>query len=198
MKSQSVLTYLTAVGLLLSMVSGTAVFASTEGDRPPATLEDRTLDPSGISLENAAPSSASIAQTSWSGDLTQWAIAVVDQTVPQTTTATLFTADASCSGFEATTVELPKEGAIAQAVGAVLADESIDGIPLTGYRVDQRLSGAVRVDLRFAPGMSQSIYSLSSCEQFALFDSIRATLIHNSQWQVTQVIFTERGKELAL
>lgn len=198
MKPQSVLTYLTAVGLLLSMASGASVLAATAGDRPPATLENRTVDTSGNSLQNATPSPSSVAQTSWSGDVTQWAIAVVDQTIPQTTTATLLTANASCSVFEATTVELPKEGAIAQAVGTILADESIDGIPLTGYRVEQRLSGAVRVDLRFAPDMPQNIYSLSSCEQFALFDSIRATLIQNSQWQVTQVIFTERGKELAL
>ncbi|MFO0142950.1 MAG: sporulation/spore germination protein, partial [Aphanizomenon sp.] len=38
----------------------------------------------------------------------------------------------------------------------------------------------------------------SSCEQFALFSSIRKTLISNAQWKIKEVRFTERGEDIML
>ncbi|MFM6369036.1 MAG: sporulation/spore germination protein, partial [Dolichospermum sp.] len=40
--------------------------------------------------------------------------------------------------------------------------------------------------------------SLSSCEQFALFGSVRKTLMSNSEWKIKDVRFTERGEDIVL
>lgn len=192
MNLRPVLPYLTSASLLLLAAACSIQPTSMGGDRPLETSSDQiwqsTLDPTPHFTSTAA----------WSDELPMMAIALVDQAIPQTTSATLYTVDSSCAAFEPKTVNLPNQNSMGRAVGALLADPSVKSIPLAGYRVEQRLSGTVRVDLRFAPNMTKSVYALSSCEQFALFGSIRATLVQNPQWEVTQVIFTERGKELAL
>jgi hypothetical protein len=192
MTMRSVLPYLTAASLLLGATGCTMRPTSVGGDRP--------LNNASTYLWSISPPSTGQPSTaaSWPDGVQRMAIALVDQAQPKTTAATLYMADGSCTAFESKTVELPPQDAIDHAISQLLATQSVKSIPLAGYRVEQRLSGTVRVDLRFAPDMTRSVYSLSNCEQFALFGSIRATLVQNPQWQVTQVIFTERGKELVL
>jgi hypothetical protein len=189
-----------AVSLLLAMgctrpiVTENQPFDTAEADISPQT----TLMASAPSpLEMPLNHSLNDPPLHWAEAVPQVAIALVNHALPTTQTVTLYPADASCSAFMATPVELPRAQALERAVGQLLGHASVQTIPITGYRVEQRLSGTVRVDLRFAPDMAQSVYDLSRCEQFALFGSIRATLLQNPQWQVSQVIFTQRGKELA-
>lgn len=192
MSMRQVLPYLMSVGLVLGVVGC--------GVRPAALGGDRPLENPGANLWNmsAVPQVNPTSTDPWSSELPQMAIAVVDQTIPKTTSAILYIPDGSCASFQPRTVSLPAQNTMNHAISQLMEEKTIETIPLAGYRVEQRLSGTVRVDLRFKPDMTQSVYALSNCEQFALFGSIRATLVQNPQWQVTQVIFTERGKELAL
>jgi hypothetical protein len=57
-------------------------------------------------------------------------------------------------------------------------------------------NGVATIDLRIAPESKRQIVSLSSCEQFALFGSLRKTLTSNPQWNIKDVRFTERGQEV--
>ncbi|MFM6472207.1 MAG: sporulation/spore germination protein, partial [Dolichospermum sp.] len=54
------------------------------------------------------------------------------------------------------------------------------------------------VDIRVSPESKRQLFSLSSCEQFALFGSVRKTLMSNSEWKIKDVSFTERGEDITL
>jgi hypothetical protein len=112
-----------------------------------------------------------------------------------TVSVTLYKADSQCENFVPEQVQVSTDRPIEAAVGELLADQSSADFELSGYRVSHD-SGEVTVDLRLSPNSRRKIVSLSACEQFALFGSIRETLTRNSQWQVNSVRFTERGKAI--
>jgi hypothetical protein len=68
---------------------------------------------------------------------------------------------------------------------------------LSGYRVRVN-NGVATVDLRLSPQSKRNFVSLSSCEQFALFGSVRKTLTNNSQWKIKEVRFTEKGEAIVI
>jgi hypothetical protein len=49
-----------------------------------------------------------------------------------------------------------------------------------------------------SPNSRRQFVSLSTCEQFALFGSLRKTLTDNSPLKIKGVRFTERGQDIVL
>lgn len=109
----------------------------------------------------------------------------------------IYVMDDSCSNFQAESVEVPAEEAITQAVGEVLERHRFEAFKVSGYRVNVENSKAT-VDLRLAADSERQFLSLSSCEQQGLFGGLEETLTQNQSWQVNQVEFTNRGKEIVL
>ncbi|MEH1802972.1 MAG: sporulation/spore germination protein [Nostoc sp.] len=129
--------------------------------------------------ENTPPSSASKAVTS------------------KTTNVTLFTSDAQCQELIPEKVSVPAEEPVTNVVSKILEKRDTSDFSLSGYRVNIK-NGIATVDLRISPESKRQIASLSSCEQFALFGSLRKTLTSNAQWNIKEVRFTERGKDIVL
>jgi hypothetical protein len=117
---------------------------------------------------------------------------------PNLVTVKLYAVNDLCDGFVSEPVQVPKRQAMDAAIGKVIAAQRNADFNLAGYRVSHTGDGIVTIDLRVAPDSKRQIVSLSSCEQLALFGSLRQTLIRNPQWQVKSVVFTERGKAIVL
>lgn len=116
-----------------------------------------------------------------------------------TVTIKIYGPDSQCSDLVAEQVAVPKENSMEAAVGKVIEQQSTSDFSLAGYRVSMNSNnGTATVDLRIAANSQRRLTSLSSCEQLALFGSLRRTLTENPQWQVTNVRFTERGEEIVL
>ena len=109
----------------------------------------------------------------------------------------IYVMDDSCNNFQAESVEVPVDQAMTEAVGEVLERHRFEAFKLSGYRVNVENSKAT-VDLRLAADSERQFLSLSSCEQQGLFGGLEETLTQNQSWQVNQVEFTNRGKEIVL
>ena len=118
-------------------------------------------------------------------------------TLKKTINATLYTSDAQCQKLVPQKVELPVNAPMESAVGKIIEKQDSGDFNLSGYRVNLK-NGVATVDLRISPNSQRQLSSLSSCEQFALFNSLRTTLTSNPQWKVKDVRFTEKGKEIVL
>jgi hypothetical protein len=125
--------------------------------------------------------------------------APISQAAARMTTVTVYQADDQCVNFVPEQVQVPADRPMQAAVGKVLEKQGDGDFDLGGYRVSMNAqTGEATVDLRLVPGSKRQIVSLSACEQFALFGSLRETLMKNPDWQVKSVRFTERGEELVL
>ncbi|HEY9648212.1 MAG TPA: hypothetical protein V6C88_17680 [Chroococcidiopsis sp.] len=114
------------------------------------------------------------------------------------TTVKIYQADSECVNYVAKEIQVPRDRAIEAAVGKVLEVYNSPDFNLSGYRVSVDAEGVATVDLRIPPDAPRQITSLSACEQFALFGSLRETLVNNPDWKVKTVHFTERGKDISL
>ncbi len=116
---------------------------------------------------------------------------------PNLTSVAIYTIDAQCNQLVPVPVTVPEERSLEAAVGQVLDRQSSTDFQLVGYRV-QRTPGSpqVTIDLRRSPNTQRGFASLSTCEQLALFGSLRKTLTSNPTWGINVVIFTEGGKEI--
>lgn len=115
----------------------------------------------------------------------------------KTTNVTLYTSDTQCQEFIPEKVSVPAEEPVTNVVSKILEKRDTSDFSLSGYRVNIK-NGVATVDLRISPESKRQIASLSSCEQFALFGSLRKTLTSNSQWNIKEVRFTERGEDIVL
>jgi hypothetical protein len=115
----------------------------------------------------------------------------------KTTNVTLYTSDAQCQELIPKKAEVSAQAPINEAIGKIFKEQSTADFSVSGYRVNVK-NGIATVDLRVSPESKRQLSSLSSCEQFALFSSVRKTLISNSQWQIKDVRFTERGEDITL
>ncbi|WP_260446091.1 MULTISPECIES: sporulation/spore germination protein [unclassified Nostoc] len=115
----------------------------------------------------------------------------------KTTNVTLYTSDSQCQDFIYEKVSVSAEEPVANVVSKILEKRDTSDFSLSGYRVNIK-NGVATVDLRISPDSKRQIASLSSCEQFALFGSLRKTLMSNSQWNIKKVRFTERGEDIVL
>lgn len=110
----------------------------------------------------------------------------------------IYRLDLQCQWFQSETVVLPKDRSIDAAVGKVLANQQNGDFNISGYRVIRRPKGEVIIDLRLAADSKRQFTSLSSCEQQALFGSLRQTLLRNPQWGVKLIRFRNRGAAIVL
>ncbi|MEH2243061.1 sporulation/spore germination protein [Nostoc sp.] len=115
----------------------------------------------------------------------------------KTTKVTLYTSDTQCQELIPEKVSVPAEEPVKNVVGKIIEKRDTSDLSLSGYRVNVK-NGIATVDLRISPDSKRQIASLSSCEQFALFSSLRKTLTSNAQWNIKEVRFTERGKDIVL
>jgi hypothetical protein len=115
----------------------------------------------------------------------------------KTVNVTLYTSDTQCQELIPQTVAVPAQEPVTAAVGKILEQRDSADFSFSGYRVNLK-NGVATVDLRVTPNSQRRINSLSSCEQFALFGSLRKTLTSNPLWGIKNVRFTEKGKEIIL
>lgn len=114
-------------------------------------------------------------------------------------TVTIYRIDGFCQDFIPEPIRVESERAMEQAIGKVLASEDNREFELAGYRLQvDAANGEATVDLRLSPNSPRKIVSLSTCEQLALFGSLRETLLGNPEWNIETVRFTERGREIVL
>lgn len=114
-----------------------------------------------------------------------------------TVNITLYTSDSQCQTLIPQPVSLPATDTITAAIGKIIEQQDTADFDLSGYRV-QIENGIATVDLRRSSESQRQFVSLSSCEQFALFGSLRKTLISNTEWEIKEVRFTEQGQEIII
>ncbi|WP_080804802.1 hypothetical protein [Halomicronema hongdechloris] len=115
------------------------------------------------------------------------------------TTVTVYRLDDQCQGYIDEAVRVPKEQALQTVIGQILSQQTFLGFDLSGYRVDYDPTAAtITIDLRLAPDSFRRLVSLSSCEQQAIFGSLRQTLTRHPDWKIDTVQFTDRGQPLML
>ncbi|BAY79180.1 hypothetical protein NIES25_56630 (plasmid) [Nostoc linckia NIES-25] len=115
----------------------------------------------------------------------------------KTTNVTIYTSDVQCQELIPEKISVPADEPVKNAVGKIIEKRDTSDFSLSGYRVNVK-NGVATVDLRISPESKRQIASLSSCEQFALFGSVRKTLTSNATWNIKEVRFTERGEDIVL
>lgn len=111
----------------------------------------------------------------------------------------LYTLDSRCDAYQVDPIQVPRPQSMETTVGLILAEQTIPGLTLSGYRASYDLeSQTATVDLRVARTSSRGLRSLSICEQKALLGSLRETLVNQPDWNIDAVTFTDRGHELLL
>ncbi|QLE58409.1 hypothetical protein [Nostoc sp. TCL26-01] len=115
----------------------------------------------------------------------------------KTVNVTLYTSDVQCQELLPLQVAVPAAEPVTNTVGKIIAAQDTADFNLSGYRVRVR-NGIATVDLRLSPQSRRQFASLSSCEQFVLFGSLRKTLTSNPQWKIKDVRFTEKGEDIVL
>jgi len=115
-----------------------------------------------------------------------------------TITLNIYRADNQCQTLVPEKVAIPTANPVNTAVGKVLEEANSSDFELAGYRVNVNNTGIATVDLRRSPNSQRQFASLSACEQFALFGSLRKTLTDNTQLKIKDVRFTEQGKNIAV
>jgi hypothetical protein len=111
----------------------------------------------------------------------------------------LYSLDATCEAYRVEPILVPRLHSMETTVDLILAEQSIPDLALSGYRTRfDPATGTVTIDLRVARTSRRVLQSLSVCEQRALLGSLHETLIHQPDWRIEAVIFTNRGHPLAL
>jgi hypothetical protein len=115
----------------------------------------------------------------------------------KTINLTLYTSDTECQELIPNKVSVPAEKPATSIVDKIIEQQDTGDFSLSGYRVSVK-NGIATVDLRISPESKRQLVSLSHCEQFALFGSLRKSLTSNAQLNIKNVRFTERGKKITL
>jgi hypothetical protein len=115
----------------------------------------------------------------------------------KTINLTLYTSDTECQELIPNKVSVPAEKPATVIVDKIIEQQDTGDFSLSGYRVSVK-NRIATVDLRISPESKRQLVSLSHCEQFALFGSLRKSLTSNAQLNIKNVRFTERGKEITL
>lgn len=112
---------------------------------------------------------------------------------------TIYRPDSQCEALVPEKVSVSGGSSLEAAVGKVLELRNSADFNLSGYRVSVNpKSGVATVDMRLAPNSKRKFVSLSTCEQFALFGSLRKTLTSNQGFKIKDVRFTEQGQKISL
>ncbi len=110
---------------------------------------------------------------------------------------TVYTSDLQCQDYVPKKVSVSANEALKDAVGRIVTEKNTSDFNISNYRVNIN-NGIATVDLRLSANSQRKFTSLSSCEQFALFGSLRKTLTSNPKWKIKDVRFTESGEEIIL
>lgn len=122
-------------------------------------------------------------------------VAQTTRTVP----VNIYRPDSQCQTLVSEKVAVPAASPVNAAVGKVLKEADSGDFDLAGYRVNVNANSRIAtIDLRLSPDSQRQFVSLSTCEQFALFGSLRKTLTDNSQLKIKDVRFTQQGQEIKL
>ncbi|MBD2606144.1 sporulation/spore germination protein [Scytonema hofmannii FACHB-248] len=109
----------------------------------------------------------------------------------------LYTSDSECQQLIPNTVSVPAEEPATGIVSKIIEKQDTGDFDLSGYRISVK-NRIATVDFRISPESKRQLVSLSHCEQFALFGSLRKSLTSNAQLNIKKVRFTERGKKIIL
>lgn len=115
----------------------------------------------------------------------------------KTVNVSLFTSDSQCQELIPQQVLVAKEEPVISAVGNIIKQFDSADFSLSGYSVTVKNQVAT-IDLRILPDSLRQFTSLSSCEQFALFGSLRKTLLSHFEWNIKKVRFTHQGEEIVV
>ncbi len=125
--------------------------------------------------------------------------AAVSNAAKNTVSVTIYEVDSQCNELIPKKVAVPASDSLQAAVGKVLEPYDTKDFDLAGYQVSvDGETGVATVDMRLDPNSKRQFVSLSSCEQFGLFGSLRKTLASNPGWKIKDVRFSDRGKEIEL
>lgn len=115
-----------------------------------------------------------------------------------TVPVTIYQVDNQCSELVPRQITVPKEKSLETAISEVLDQQSSSDFPFS-YRLNiDSQQQVVTIDFRVPTTAERTFNSLSSCEQLALFGSLRRTITSNPDWKINDVIFTEQGEEIVL
>lgn len=171
-------------GLVIGLAS-----CSPQTEAPPSPSPQASTTPSAEPEPSESPSATPKAD----GDAASPSTAANAKMV----SATIYKADNQCLDLVPEKVPVAADRPVDSAVSKVLEEQNNTDFDLSGYRVNVK-DGVATVDLRMNPDSKRQLESLSSCEQLALFGSLRKTLTSNPQWKISTVRFTEGGEEVAL
>ena len=115
----------------------------------------------------------------------------------KTTNVTLYISDDQCQELIPQKAEVSAAEPMNESIGKIFKAQNTADFSVSGYRVNVK-NRIATVDIRVSPESKRQLSSLSSCEQFALFSSVRKTLMSNSEWKIKDVRFTERGEDITL
>lgn len=181
------------VGVMLASCGGDAPTTDNSNNQSGAPSTPVTESPGGSSDTKDTTTTPDKTQTpSPNGDK-----AADTGTDKNSLTLDIYQVDSQCEKLIPNKVAVSTENSVNAAVGKVLDQVSDRDLELAGYRVDVDTgSGMATVDLRLSPDSRRRFLSLSTCEQLALFGSLRKTLTDNSQFNISDVRFTEQGQEI--
>jgi len=152
------------------------------------------------STETSSPSSNSTQKTPIAAQSSKTKATQAASTAQSNKTVSLkiYRADSQCQNLVPETAAVPSANPVNAAVGKVIEEANSTDFELAGYRVNVNNNGVATVDLRRSPNSQRQFASLSACEQFALFASLRKTLTDNTQLKIKDVRFTEQGQDIGL
>lgn len=202
--------YTTVVSAAIALIVGLSSCDAPTGDRENTTIVSPSISTRTTPSPEATPSTATSASPGVSASPRSQALnpsanspagsaSTSTTATANTTSVTIYKVDNQCQGLVPEKVAVSSTNSLDAAIAEVLKERDTADFNLSGYRVsvdpDTRVA---TVDLRVTPGSTRDLDSLSSCEQLALFGTLRRTLTENSQWNIESVRFTEQGEEVVL
>ncbi|MCP2731255.1 sporulation/spore germination protein [Limnofasciculus baicalensis] len=186
------------IGVFCAGFSSYHILAASEGE---ALLQrDRTISSSSgtVATTQVAPSPSplptdiAVKGTNEAGNLSI-------NNNNNTISLNIYHPDSQCETLIPEKVAVSADTPVTNAVGKVLELATSSDFDLAGYRVNLDLNKrVVTIDFRLSPNTKRQFVSLSTCEQFALFGTLRKTLIDNPQLKIKDVRFTNQGQEIKL
>ncbi len=153
---------------------------------------ERTVSSSSGPSTSPSPIDFAVEPTNNSGNLTR-------NNNNNTIALNIYHPDSQCETLIPEKVAVSADTPVTNAVGKVLELATSSDFDLAGYRVNLDLNKrVVTIDFRLSPDSKRQFVSLSTCEQFALFGTLRKTLIDNPQLKIKDVRFTHQGQEIRL
>jgi hypothetical protein len=186
------------VAIAASVSSCSSSQASRNPDSETTTAATTTSNSASIPTQAQLKAKSSLDQPFSTEPFTQNTAPSTSQApTDKTINLTLYTSDSECQKLIPNQVSVPAEEPATGIVGKIIEQQDTGDFNLSGYRVSVK-NRVATVDLRISPESKRQLVSLSHCEQFALFGSLRKTLTTNAQLNIKKVRFTERGNKITL